>query len=68
MAGGARISVLSSDLGLGGGNRGRGDLLTIYFTGASKQFGWWGPGIYQYTCDWKGCPHLLMPEGGKFGV
>lgn len=25
MAGGARISVLSSDLGLGGGNRGRGD-------------------------------------------
>lgn len=47
MAGGARISVLSSDLGLGGGNRGRGDFLTIYFTGPSKQFGWWGPGIYQ---------------------
>ncbi|KAJ5160997.1 hypothetical protein N7492_006389 [Penicillium capsulatum] len=42
--------------------------LTVFFTGASKNFNWWGTEVYKNTCDWNGCPHLSLPEGGKFGV
>ncbi|OJJ04807.1 hypothetical protein ASPVEDRAFT_54909 [Aspergillus versicolor CBS 583.65] len=40
----------------------------IYFSGASKGFKWWGNEVYKDTCDWKECPYLEVPEGGRFGV
>ncbi|KAL2822901.1 OPT oligopeptide transporter protein-domain-containing protein [Aspergillus granulosus] len=42
--------------------------LAVYFTGAAKHLKWWGTEVYKNTCDWKGCPHLELPEGGQFGV
>ncbi|CAI7638862.1 unnamed protein product [Penicillium manginii] len=42
--------------------------LTIFFTGASKHFKWWGTDVYKNTCDWKGCPHLTLSKGEKIGL
>ncbi|KAL4891995.1 OPT oligopeptide transporter protein-domain-containing protein [Aspergillus ambiguus] len=60
--------VLSSALDSSVGTAGVLIFLTIYFTGASDRLNWWGTKVYKETCDWKGCPHLQLPEGGKFGV
>ncbi|KAH8434254.1 uncharacterized protein LDX57_011892 [Aspergillus melleus] len=40
----------------------------IFYSGASKGFSWWGTEVHKNTCDWDGCAHLDIPEGGKFGV
>ncbi|KAJ5359734.1 uncharacterized protein N7496_012147 [Penicillium cataractarum] len=60
--------VLSSALDSSVGIAGVVIFLTVYFTGASDHFSWWGTEVYQNTCDWKGCPYLSVPKGGKFGV
>ncbi|OJJ03412.1 hypothetical protein ASPVEDRAFT_890167 [Aspergillus versicolor CBS 583.65] len=33
---------------------------TIYYTGASDKFSWWGTEVYKNTCDYKGCPYLSL--------
>ncbi|KAF5856357.1 hypothetical protein ETB97_007489 [Aspergillus alliaceus] len=38
----------------------------VFYSGASKHFGWWGTEVYKDTCDWKGCSYLPLPESGKF--
>ncbi|KAK1146905.1 hypothetical protein N8T08_002231 [Aspergillus melleus] len=40
----------------------------IFYSGASKGFSWWGTEVHKNTCDWDGCAHLDIPEGGRFGV
>ncbi|OKO97868.1 Glutathione transporter 1 [Penicillium subrubescens] len=60
--------VLSSALDPSVGIAGVFIFLTIYFTGASERFSWWGTDVYQNTCDWKGCPYLSVPKGVKFGA
>ncbi|KAL3476503.1 oligopeptide transporter [Aspergillus californicus] len=40
----------------------------VYFSGVGDRWVWWGREVYKNTCDWKGCPHLNVPEGGKFGI
>ncbi|KAH8703517.1 OPT oligopeptide transporter protein-domain-containing protein [Talaromyces proteolyticus] len=40
---------------------------SIYYSGASSKFSWWGTTVYKNTCDYKGCAHLEIPESGKFG-
>ncbi|KAJ5851287.1 uncharacterized protein N7529_010672 [Penicillium soppii] len=59
--------VLSSAMDSSVGIAGVVIFLTIYFTGASEHFSWWGTEVYKNTCDWKGCPNLSLPKGGKFG-
>ncbi|KAJ5311901.1 hypothetical protein N7508_002731 [Penicillium antarcticum] len=58
--------VLSSAMDSSVGIAGVVIFLTIFFTGASKNFNWWGTEVYKNTCDWKGCPHLDIPKSGKF--
>jgi hypothetical protein len=74
--------VLSSAMDSSVGIAGVIIFLTVFFTGASKNFNWWGTevykvfwtdhrfvnqaNLYQNTCDWKGCAHLDIPESGKF--
>ncbi|KAL4885992.1 OPT oligopeptide transporter protein-domain-containing protein [Aspergillus karnatakaensis] len=60
--------VLSAALDSSVGVAGVVIFLTVYFTGAADGFKWWGTEVYKNTCDWKGCPYLGVPEGGKFGV
>ncbi|KAJ5578797.1 uncharacterized protein N7459_007761 [Penicillium hispanicum] len=60
--------VLSSAMDSSVGVAGVIIFFTIYFTGASKHFSWWGTEVYKKTCDYAGCPYLSLPEGGKFGV
>ncbi|CAI7630708.1 unnamed protein product [Penicillium glandicola] len=60
--------VLSSAMDSSVGIAGVIIFLTIYFTGASKHFTWWGTEVYKNTCDWKGCADLSVPKGEKFGM
>ncbi|KAJ5530302.1 hypothetical protein N7527_003695 [Penicillium freii] len=60
--------VLSSAMDSSVGIAGALIFLTIYFTGASKHFKWWGTDVHKNTCDWKGCAHLSIPKGEKFGM
>ncbi|KAJ5259589.1 hypothetical protein N7478_012570 [Penicillium angulare] len=60
--------VLSSALDSSVGVAGVLIFLTVFFTGASKHFSWWGTKVYKDTCDYKSCAYLAIPEGGKFGV
>ncbi|KAJ9488293.1 hypothetical protein VN97_g4994 [Penicillium thymicola] len=58
--------VLSSAMDSSVGIAGALIFLTIFFTGASKHFKWWGTDVHKNTCDWKGCAYLSMPKGEKF--
>ncbi|KAJ5618238.1 hypothetical protein N7528_006881 [Penicillium herquei] len=60
--------VLSSALDSSVGVAGVLIFLTVFFTGASKHFSWWGTEVYKNTCDYDSCAYLPIPEGGKFGV
>ncbi|CAG8358838.1 unnamed protein product [Penicillium salamii] len=60
--------VLSSAMDSSVGIAGVLIFLTIYFTGASEHFSWWGTEVHKNTCDFKGCTRLTVPKGGKFGV
>ncbi|KAJ5157943.1 uncharacterized protein N7500_007594 [Penicillium coprophilum] len=61
--------VLSSAMDSSVGIAGAMIFLTIYFTGASNHFNWWGTEVYkQDTCDWKGCAYLSVPKGRNFGI
>ncbi|CAG7985323.1 unnamed protein product [Penicillium olsonii] len=33
---------------------------TVYYTGASDKFSWWGTTVYKNTCDYQGCPNLSL--------
>ncbi|KGO59642.1 Oligopeptide transporter OPT superfamily [Penicillium expansum] len=60
--------VLSSAMDSSVGIAGALIFLTIYFTGASEHFKWWGTEVHKNTCDWKGCADLSIPKGQKFGM
>ncbi|KAJ5535591.1 hypothetical protein N7513_008777 [Penicillium frequentans] len=57
--------VLSSALDSSVGVAGVLIFLTVFFTGASKHFNWWGTEVYKNNCDYKSCAHLSIPEGGS---
>ncbi|KAH7192843.1 OPT oligopeptide transporter protein-domain-containing protein [Fusarium flagelliforme] len=40
---------------------------SIFYTGAAKNFKWWGTDVYKNTCDWEGCTYRSTPEGQTFG-
>ncbi|TDZ40697.1 Sexual differentiation process protein isp4 [Colletotrichum trifolii] len=33
----------------------------LFYTGASKNFKWWGTDVYKNTCDWNSCSYLTRP-------
>ncbi|EKG16222.1 Oligopeptide transporter OPT superfamily [Macrophomina phaseolina MS6] len=40
----------------------------VFYTGASKDFSWWGTNVYKNTCDWKACPYRSLGSGETFGT
>ncbi|KAG8407317.1 hypothetical protein J3459_010574 [Metarhizium acridum] len=37
----------------------------VIYTGASKDFSWWGTTVHTNTCDWKACRYLKLAKGAK---
>ncbi|PQK15094.1 hypothetical protein BB8028_0005g06100 [Beauveria bassiana] len=38
---------------------------SIFYTGASSHFKWWGTEVHKNTCDWKGCTYKVLAKGEK---
>ncbi|KAH8694728.1 oligopeptide transporter OPT superfamily [Ilyonectria robusta] len=40
---------------------------TVFYTGASGNFNWWGTRVHQDTYDWDGCTYRVLDAGAKLG-